>query len=85
MDIIGLHYYNITHAKIILTEQNAWLIIYKSKNKIKMHEKYQYNRLDATEGTLSQVVLLLKYIVIYISDRDVFTSHGFIASFSSKC
>ena len=51
MNIIGLHYYNITHAKkIILTEQNAGLIIYKSKNKIKMHEKYQYNRLNATQS-----------------------------------
>ena len=48
MDIIGLYYYNITHAKIILTEQNAYLIIYLSRNKNKMHEKYQYNRLDAT-------------------------------------
>ena len=47
MIMIVLHYYNITHAKIILTEQNAWLIIYISKNKIKMHGKYQYNRLDA--------------------------------------
>ena len=52
MNIIGLYYYNITHAKIILTEQNVWLIIYKSKNNIKMHEKYQYNRLDATHFLL---------------------------------
>ena len=50
MDIIGLYYYNITHAKIILTEQNAYLIIYLSRNKNKMHEKYQYNRLDATHS-----------------------------------
>ena len=28
MSIIGLHYYNIMHAKVILTEQNVWLIIY---------------------------------------------------------
>ena len=50
MDIIGLHYYNITHAKIILTEQKRVVdyISKQSKNKVKMHEKYQYNRLDAT-------------------------------------
>ena len=49
MDIIGLHYYNITHAKIILTEQKRVVdyISKQSKNKVKMHEKYQYNRLDA--------------------------------------
>ena len=28
MNILGLHYYNITHAKIILTEQNSSFIIY---------------------------------------------------------
>ena len=36
-----------------LTEQSAWLIIYISRNKIKMHKKYQYNRLDATGRNLS--------------------------------
>ena len=52
MDIIGLHYYNITHAKIILTEQKRVVdyISKQSKNKVKMHEKYQYNRLDATHS-----------------------------------
>ena len=64
MNIIGL-YYNITHAKIILTEQNAWLIIYKSKNKIKMHKKYQYNRLDATLGSG-----IANYFPIYIKIHD---------------
>ena len=35
--VIGLHYYNITHAKVILTEKNRvvdYIYIYISKNKI---------------------------------------------------
>ena len=48
MDIIGLHYYNITHAKIILTEQKRMVDNILKQKQSKMHEKYQYNRLDAT-------------------------------------
>ena len=50
MDIIGLYYCNITHAKIILTNQKRVVdyISKQNKNIVKYLKKYQYNRLDAT-------------------------------------
>ena len=49
MDIIGLYYCNITHAKIILTNQKRVVDYISKQNKnIVKYLKYQYNRLDAT-------------------------------------
>ena len=40
MDIIGLYYYNITHAKIILTDQKLVVdyISKQNKNIVKIHD-----------------------------------------------
>ena len=54
MDIIGLYYCNITHAKIILTNQKRVVdyISKRNKNIVKyLKKKYQYNRLDATHAS----------------------------------
>ena len=55
MDIIGLYYYNITHAKIILTNQKRVVdyISKQNRNIVKYIKIYQYNKLDATHSNRS--------------------------------
>ena len=67
MDIIGLYYCNITHAKIILTNQKRVVdyISKQNKNIVKyLKKKYQYNRLDATRNKIRTKICNVTVLVI---------------------